>query len=47
MAELCHCLDTLAGFSRLAEKLVGFGGSAFDFRCIHYQKNTLDLVEEI
>ena len=47
MGDVCHRLGALACLLNVIEELVGIGGRAFHFRCLHYEDYPLDVVEEV
>ena len=47
MDKVWHRPNTLAGLSGMVEELVGTGGRSIHIRCLHYEKDSLDMVERI
>ena len=47
MGEVCHCPNTLVGLFGMVEELVGIDSDTIHLRCLHYEENSLDMVEEV
>ena len=47
MDKVHRSVGALSDIPVLAEELVGISGHSFHLRCVHYQEDTLDLVEKV